>query len=258
MNLAHAHITDGTANSQSAIKRYPCPAERSIYVPLDLSIRKALIVTNATPHNHPMPLLTKVTLELKEAYRECVKANGCLGATVLKVDNAKSSKLILKGKTPSQFASALYSKHVKRDLLLAFHLYLTGLTKPLPERYIHGYITTADGGICILTCVPFLLKLLDDPGVTSFEDDTTYKRVEGDMNEWELAIYAKIVQHAGTVVQAYVNRASADFFEKVFDELQRIKLMSLHFEAGSSVLSLGWKAWHEQLQPSFPMQGMHD
>ncbi|KAJ6587306.1 hypothetical protein B0H10DRAFT_2333948 [Mycena sp. CBHHK59/15] len=77
---------------------------------------------------------------------------------------------------------------------------------PLPERYIHGYITTADGGICIVTCVPFLLKLLDDPGVTSFEDDTTYKRVEGDMNEWELAIYAKIVQ-------------------RVFDELQRSKLM---------------------------------
>ncbi|KAJ6616056.1 hypothetical protein B0H10DRAFT_1949410 [Mycena sp. CBHHK59/15] len=142
---------NGTANSWSAIKQYPCPAERSIYVPLDLSIRKALIITNATLHNHPMPLLTKVSLELKEAYRECIKANGCFGATVSKVDNAKSTKLILKGKTLSQFASALYSKCVKRDLLCAFHLYLTGLTKLPPEHYIHGYITTADGGICILS-----------------------------------------------------------------------------------------------------------
>ncbi|KAJ7315232.1 hypothetical protein DFH08DRAFT_820839 [Mycena albidolilacea] len=47
---------------------------------------------------------------------------------------------------------------------------------PLPERYIHG-------GICILKCVPYLLKLLDDPGVNAFDDDTTYKRIEGKMNE---------------------------------------------------------------------------
>jgi hypothetical protein len=41
------------------------------------------------------------------------------------------------------------------------------LTKPLSERYIHGYITTDGGGIGVVTCVPYLLKLLDDPGVIS-------------------------------------------------------------------------------------------
>ncbi|KAJ7689326.1 hypothetical protein B0H17DRAFT_640822 [Mycena rosella] len=106
-----------------------------------------------------------------------------------------------------------------------FPIYLAGLTKPLPERYIHSYITTSDGGICILTCVPYLLKLLDDPGVTSFDDDTTYKRLGGKMNEWELSIFAKIVQRAASLVRAYINRGSADFFELIFDELQRVKLM---------------------------------
>jgi hypothetical protein len=59
-------------------------------------------------------------------------------------------------------------------------------------------IMTDDGGICILTCVPYLLKLLDDPGVNTFDDDTTYKRIEGKMNEWELTILVKTAAR-GTV-----------------------------------------------------------
>ncbi|KAJ7094972.1 hypothetical protein C8R44DRAFT_989559 [Mycena epipterygia] len=165
---------------------------------------------------------------------------GPVGATVSKVDNAPSTKLILDGKTPGEYSAALTSKRVKRHLVHqvkaarypnglgvtgVFHLYLNNLTKPLPERYIHGYITTPDGGICILTCVPFLLKLLDDPGVIAFDDDATYKRVEGEMNQWELSIFVKMVLRAASVARAYINRASADFFEQVFDEVQRVKLM---------------------------------
>ncbi|KAJ7289571.1 hypothetical protein C8J57DRAFT_1115204 [Mycena rebaudengoi] len=52
---------------------------------------------------------------------------------------------------------------------------------------------------------------MDDPGVESFEDDTTFKRVKGEMNEWELAIFVSCVQRAATVVRAYINKASADF-----------------------------------------------
>jgi hypothetical protein len=79
------------------------------------------------------------------------------------------------------------------------------LTKPLPERYIHGYITTEGGGIGVVTCVPYLLKLLDDPGVISFDGDTTYKCVDGKMNEWELSIFAKIVLRC-TFFYVYVIR----------------------------------------------------
>ncbi|KAJ7509224.1 hypothetical protein B0H11DRAFT_1847103 [Mycena galericulata] len=187
-----------------------------------------------------MPTLVKASLATKQVYRECVESSGTVGATVAKVDNAPSTKLILKGKTPALFSPALSSKRVKRDLVRevkakkypyglgltgAFHMYMNHLTKPLPERYIHGYITTPDGGICIFTCVVFLLKLLDDPGVLAFDDDTTYKRVEGEMNEWEVTVFVKAVLRAASVLRAYINRASTDFFEQVFDELQRIKLM---------------------------------
>ncbi|KAJ7502291.1 hypothetical protein B0H11DRAFT_2365652 [Mycena galericulata] len=68
------------------------------------------------------------------------------------------------------------------------------------------------------------LMMKNHQGVTSFDGDTTFKRVEGEMNEWELTIFAKIVQRAASLVRTYINGASTDFFELLFDELQRVKL----------------------------------
>ncbi|KAJ7884810.1 hypothetical protein B0H14DRAFT_1379096 [Mycena olivaceomarginata] len=188
----------------------------------------------------PMPILSKIPVAAQEKYKECVRAVGGVGATVAKVNNAPSTKQLLGGKTPAGFAPGLHSKPAKAKIIAkikrqlfpngtdaagVFKFYLDGLTKPLPERYIHSYLTTPDGGICILTCVPYLLKLLDDPGVRAFDDDTTYKRIEGKMNEWELRLFAQIVARAASVVRAFINRGSTDFFEMVFDELQRVKLL---------------------------------
>ncbi|KAJ7794014.1 hypothetical protein B0H14DRAFT_3558479 [Mycena olivaceomarginata] len=211
--LIHAHIVKGM-NVRGNIQSYRCFATRSIYVPKDVSIRKALIIHNDTGHNHPMPTLTKAAFGHKDIYR------------------------LLNGKTPGGHAPPLHNTRIKQDILHVEKLkrYPNGLgvdailpifeterlTKPLPERYIHSYITTQKGEIIILTFVPYLLKLLDDPGVTSFDGDTTYGGIDGKVNEWELTIFAKLVQR---VVRAYITGASADFFESLFNELQRVKLI---------------------------------
>ncbi|KAJ6469411.1 hypothetical protein C8R45DRAFT_1167059, partial [Mycena sanguinolenta] len=234
----HAHIVKGT-QVQSNIVNYPCDAVRYIYVPKDTSIRKALIIHNETGHNHLMPTLTKMSYGLKATYRQCIDANGVLGATVSKIDNAQSTLKLLNGNTPAAYAAPLHNKRVKRDILRAAKVekYPNGLdvdallpiyhaesTKLPPERYIHSYLKFDDGSKIIVTFVPYLFRLLDDPGVTSFDGDTTFKGVEGKLNEWELTIFAKVIQRAASLVRAYVNRASTDFFEHLFDELQRLKL----------------------------------
>ncbi|KAJ7264262.1 hypothetical protein C8J57DRAFT_1718701 [Mycena rebaudengoi] len=236
---SHAHIVNGVHIS-GVIENYSCKAQRYIYIPKDQSIRKALIVHALIPHSHPMPMLMKPSLEVIETYRRIIAANGVLGATVAKIDNAPSTKLLLNGKTPSAHDPALHNKRLKQGLIHAAKLeqypnglgvdairpmYHAELTKPLPERYIHGYIETNKGEIIIVTFVPFLLKLLDDPGVTSFDGDTTFKGIKGNVNEWELSIFAKLTQRAASVLRAYITGASADFFELLFDELQRVKLM---------------------------------
>ncbi|KAJ6609668.1 hypothetical protein B0H10DRAFT_2193742 [Mycena sp. CBHHK59/15] len=251
---SHAHIANGM-QVRGEIKNYPCKAVRYVYVPKDPSIRKVLVVHNNTGHTHPIPTLSNVSFELNDTYRQCIKAHGVLGATVSKIDNglvvsphrfvvaefdvAQSTKMLLDEKTPSAYAPPLHNKRVKRDLLRAAKLeeYPHGLDvegiipiaqaellKPLPERYIHSYIKTKQGKIIIVTFVPYLLKLLDDSGVTSFDGDTTYKGIVGKVNEWELTIFAKVVQRA-SILRAYIDGASADFFEELFDELQRVKLM---------------------------------
>jgi hypothetical protein len=40
---------------------------------------------------------------------------------------------------------------------------------------VHSYIETPKAEKIIVTFVVHLLKLLDDPGVTSFDGDTTFK-----------------------------------------------------------------------------------
>ncbi|KAJ7816649.1 hypothetical protein B0H13DRAFT_1923462 [Mycena leptocephala] len=152
-----------------------------------------------TPHTHPMPALTKVSLNVKEKYEACVTTAGCVGATVSKVDHSNSTRLLLDGKTPAMFSPALQNQRVKRNLDSGSLLYLDGQKKPLDERYIHCCRTTDDGGLLVLTGVPFLIKLLDDPGVRAFDDDTTFKRVKGEMNEWELALYLKEPTHTSSL-----------------------------------------------------------
>jgi len=58
---------------------------------------------------------------------------------------------------------------------------------PLEARYIHNVIHAPDGAILILTFQPFLATLVHE--ALSFQVDTTFKRVRGDLNEWEIVIF---------------------------------------------------------------------
>ncbi|KAJ7456176.1 hypothetical protein FB451DRAFT_1564753 [Mycena latifolia] len=235
----HAHIINGKAVISRIVNR-PCEATRTIYVPVDPSIRKALIVHgHGNAHNHPMPALTKVSYELKASYRQCIKAVGCVGATVAKVDNAPSTQLLLDGKTPGEFAPAFQSNRVKRKLVReakqeaypagldaagAFKMFFDDLKKGVDDRYVQRVLTMPDGGLMVLTCLSALMKLLDDSGVTSFETDTTFRRVDGEMNEWEVVLFLKALNRAVTIARAYVNGASAQFFERLYGEFQAVKV----------------------------------
>ena len=87
---AHPHIKDGRSDDRLPIVNYPCPARRTIYIPIDTSIRVALVVHKSIPHNHPMPKIDKASFETKSAYIKCVEAVGVLGAMVQKVDQGHS------------------------------------------------------------------------------------------------------------------------------------------------------------------------
>ncbi|KAJ6590288.1 hypothetical protein B0H10DRAFT_2332246 [Mycena sp. CBHHK59/15] len=253
----HPHIINGNAVAQCRIQHHKCPCKLSIYVPIDTRVRKVLLFhPKSVPHNHPIPPLLKLSHEARSKYTEAVAAVGIVGSTVAKGDDGKfittltvaradyfataaSTHIVFGGLTPAQSAPALQGKHIKRDIIRegkkrlypagmgipgAYQLYLEDRAKPANERYIHRFHNTADGGLIIFTCFAPLLTILDDTGVKSFEDDTTFKRIEGDINEWEVVTYYNAVERAVTLARAYINRGDTKFFELLFDMFREIKL----------------------------------
>jgi hypothetical protein len=55
------------------------------------------------------------------------------------------------------------------------------------DRYIHSIIITPAGGTIIYTFNSYLASLIHV--ALSFEVDTTFKRVFGSLNEWEIVIW---------------------------------------------------------------------
>ncbi|KAJ6618034.1 hypothetical protein B0H10DRAFT_1947836 [Mycena sp. CBHHK59/15] len=257
----HPHIINGNAVAQCRIQHHKCPCKLSIYVPIDTRVRKVLLFhPKSVPHNHPIPPLLKLSHEARSKYTEAVAAAGIVGSTVAKVDNGKfittltvaradyfdtaaSTRIVFGGLTPAQSAPALQGKHIKRDIIRegkkrlypagmgipgAYQLYLEDRAKPANERYIHRFHNTADGGLIIFMCFAPLLTILDDTGVKSFEDDTTFKRIEGDINEWEVVTYYNAVERAVTLARAYINRGDTKFFELLFDMVSGITTIDPH------------------------------
>ncbi|KAK7023570.1 hypothetical protein VNI00_016656 [Paramarasmius palmivorus] len=232
------HISNGVVESKSPMVVQKCKAMRTIFVPLDSSIRKAIIVhgKNNTPHSHPIPVLEKATYTVQEAYASVVRAHGVLGATVQKVDNASSTSILLDGKMPAEFSPALQNKRAKREIIrkekLNVHSQGLGIpgvvdlqvrdqNKPVEERYVHRVSLDDSGGVLIFTCYTRLLKLIHE--VTSFEGDTAFKRLR-DLNEWEMVIYYKKLTRAVTIMRVYLNRASTEHFTLMFDGVRNLVL----------------------------------
>jgi hypothetical protein len=66
----------------------------AIYIPVDTSIRKA-IVHLRNPHNHPMYPKTKPSTEEKDQLRKAINAAGKRGLTVRKLINGMVLRFLL-------------------------------------------------------------------------------------------------------------------------------------------------------------------
>ena len=81
----YPHTGDG---KQALLIRHECPASKTIWVPIDESIRKAVIVFNPdNPHNHPILPSSKASAMTRDSYKQCITAAGLVGSTVKTIDN---------------------------------------------------------------------------------------------------------------------------------------------------------------------------
>ncbi|KAF8175111.1 hypothetical protein BJ912DRAFT_1075466 [Pholiota molesta] len=226
------HRGDG---SQVKMVRHQCPASRTIFVPEDPTIRKACVIPNhEKPHTHPILPDTKTSKMIREMYKKCVEAAGIVGSSVHTVDNARTTEMLL-GQAPSQYAPALQNNRVKQDIIRTikkesypygthfegvFHVMNEDLTKPVEDRYIHGFAISPSGGRVILTANPYLLSRIHL--ARTLEVDTTFKRAIGKVNEWEAVAWDDEVQRALTLCRIYSDQADRDQYKTIFDELRRV------------------------------------
>ena len=94
-----SHTTpDGHAFAAKVVRR-ECPTELHIYVPVNPSIRKAIVVLK-NPHNHPMYPKKKPTHEDDEMLHQAMDAAGLVGLTPQSLMNGASRQSMpIRGRT---------------------------------------------------------------------------------------------------------------------------------------------------------------
>ncbi|KAJ7807321.1 hypothetical protein B0H14DRAFT_2873822 [Mycena olivaceomarginata] len=142
LSTPHAHIENGTAVTGRIVHR-ACDTYRTIYVPVDSSIRKALIVHENIPHNHPMPVLKKASFKLKETYRGVPESldpaqpqNACEVGVALQ--DKKLKQWLVREVKMEQYPAGL-------DAAGAFKLFWDDMEKGPDEKYIHRPVMMPDG-----------------------------------------------------------------------------------------------------------------
>ncbi|KAF8514442.1 hypothetical protein BU17DRAFT_94529 [Hysterangium stoloniferum] len=252
----HVHFENGKLLN-GLITRHQCPAQIIIYTPIDPSIRKAVVITTpGLPHNHPPYALQKLTFEATELYVEAIEAVGLLGSTVGQIDRAPTTKALLASQkaTDSKATSSLTQHRVKQRILSGMkqkqypegkdiagvkHMYENiELKRPVQERYIQSMHSelcndSNDQIDVVVTMLPDLAELVHN--VTSTQHDTTYKRVFGAFNEWEIVIWHPYLCRRVAIGRIYCNRETRQAYRLIWTEwfkaIERVTNKSIKFKA---------------------------
>ncbi|KAJ7911671.1 hypothetical protein B0H13DRAFT_2660420 [Mycena leptocephala] len=238
-NCHYTHIIDGCI-CVGKIQSRPCPTEMLIYIPVEgeYASRKALVVLR-NAHNHPMHPQSKPTTEDRAKLGAAVEAVGLTGLTVQKLLNAPATSTIYKGKQVAETSPAFADKRKVRDFItekkkdqhprgmgwdgVLHELREREVKLPKEERYIHTAMDKNSFRL-VVTMHPYIARFIHQ--VLSLSIDYTFKRVEGDMDEWEVAGFLDRFLHRLTFASLYCDRqthpAFAQLFTELFDTVQQV------------------------------------
>ncbi|KAL0056653.1 hypothetical protein AAF712_016742, partial [Marasmius tenuissimus] len=115
------HIKNGVVEHEVPMVRRGCGLRRRLLIPQDPD-KKWFILEYSNEgadlcHNHPVPILDKVSSNVKAEYKSLVKANGS-GMSQRQIEKSPVTSMMLGGKTPSEHSSALVDTRTKREIIL--------------------------------------------------------------------------------------------------------------------------------------------
>ncbi|KAJ7826965.1 hypothetical protein B0H13DRAFT_2440016 [Mycena leptocephala] len=259
----YSHIINGKI-MPAEMERCECGSRMIIHIPVDQSpatLHKALVVLR-DPHNHPMHPRTKPTTEDKIKLGAAVKATGLNGLTVQKLLNGESpsTSSVYDGGRVAESSPAFVDNRKVRDFIIAqkklehpnglgwegvlYHL-STREVKLLPsERYIHTAMSK-NGFRLVVTMHPQIAKLIHN--ILALVIDFTFKRVEGKMDEWEVAGFVDRFKKCYTLGSLYCDTKNTEAFAQLFTEFfdtvqhitgQRLKIAPFYPDAKCRIVIL--------------------
>ncbi|KAE9398665.1 hypothetical protein BT96DRAFT_939946 [Gymnopus androsaceus JB14] len=230
----HAHLKGSIAKLLAKhMVKHKCRAYRTIFTPEDPSIRQICIVYKVIPHCHPILPLSKPSETAKELYRNCVKSSGVVGVTLRSVEQAPSTRLLLQGKSLGEVHPGLLNRKQQQKILTEekdkkfpkgreieglLAMYDEDQMRNVQDRYVHGVEITGRAKL-IYTFNPVLLNLVHE--ANQFEGDGTFKRVEGQFDEFEMTVWSNAINSAVTIGRIYFTGKDRSAYNAMFNGLQK-------------------------------------
>ncbi|KAJ7268270.1 hypothetical protein C8J57DRAFT_1227989 [Mycena rebaudengoi] len=211
----YSHIINGQVKSAKIVNR-PCPTRMIVLIPVDESHRLNVFVILNNAHNHPVHPKSKPSTHDKLKLRKAVPAVGITGLTVQKLLNAPSTTVVYDGDRIASHSPALMDTRKVCDFIVEQRnkvyprgmgwegmLYELQRELELPKEEL---VTMHTG------MAPYIHKVL------GLQFDFTYKRVDGQMDEWEVVGFIDSLEKRTTFASLYCDKATRPAFAQLFME----------------------------------------
>ncbi|KAJ7337368.1 hypothetical protein DFH08DRAFT_252732 [Mycena albidolilacea] len=240
-----SHVLDGVIHPAKLLQRR-CDTELIILIPVpppddptspyyykwlpEYAFQAILTFRNG--HNHPAHPHIKPSGEDERLLGAAMDTLGTENLTVQTLLNAQSTQTIYDGKRVSAVSPAFADVRKIRDRIathrkvkfpagtgfsgVQHYMQTKDRALPVSERYIHAAMSKGDFNL-VVTLHPQLAKFIH--GVLALAIDYTFKRVEGDMDEWEVVGFSERFKCRIPFASFYCDRKTKPAFEQLFIEL---------------------------------------
>ncbi|KAJ7064494.1 hypothetical protein C8F01DRAFT_1080806 [Mycena amicta] len=244
-NLAYGHSLDGRIKAAKMVRR-PCDAEMVIFVPAPYKgvpppswLDNMALILFRRFHNHPAHPHTKPSIEEEHRLQSVVAAIGVEGLTVQKLLNHPLTLAEYNGERLGKVIPAFADSRRVKDFITAeaqskyprgmgwegvlHHMTATQHALEEGDRYIYAAMSKDDFRL-VVTMHPGLAKFIHR--VTALFIDFTFKRIAGDMDEWEVAAfvdrYNQRISFGSLYCDRKTTRAFFQLFVELFDVIKRV------------------------------------
>ncbi|KAJ7029522.1 hypothetical protein C8F04DRAFT_1043205 [Mycena alexandri] len=232
-NCRFSHVVDGKI-IPAKMQRRKCPTRMIIFIPVEATpaTRHKTILILRNPHNHPMHPKIKPSADDRFKLGAAVQAVGLTGLTARTLLNAPTTSMVYDGNRVAEQSPAFADARKVRDFIsvqkkkehphgmgwdgVVHRMSTREIDLPKSKQYIHAVVSKNGFKLAVTMhaqLAPYIHRIIHLP------IDFTFKRIEGEMDEWEVVGFVDRFHRRLTFASLYCDKKSREAFEQLFIEL---------------------------------------